>query len=286
LQVFDRARIAVDSRGSGIGGNLNINAAEVQLNDQARITAETVANNGGNINIRQVERLQLGNNSLISTTAGTAQAGGNGGNVDIDAAFIIASPNDNSNITANAFSGSGGNVDITTQGLFSIAAQAQDSPLTNDITASSQQGVQGTVEITTPDTDPSRGITELPVEVVDASNQITQACSGARAGDSSSEFIVSGRGGLPTSPTEPLVGDDSLAEWSTLNEPTSATVPASREAEEPATRATRLWRLRETIVEAQGWVVAKDGTTQLIAADSTRAVQPPTTCRGFAQTHD
>jgi large exoprotein involved in heme utilization and adhesion len=282
--VFDRARIAVDSQGSGSGGNININAANVQLNNQARITAETVANNGGNISLRQVDRLRLGSNSLISTTAGTDRAGGNGGNIDIDAAFIVASPNDNNNITANAFSGSGGNVDITSEGLFSIAAQAQDNPLTNDITASSQQGVQGTVEITTPDTDdPSRALTELPVEVVDASNQTTQTCSGA-TGDSSSGFIVTGRGGLPASPTAPLVGDDSLAEWSTLDEPEGAMVPASRDAEELPARATRPWRRREAIVEAQGWVVGKDGTTQLIAAGSTNATQLPT-CQGLAQTH-
>jgi filamentous hemagglutinin family protein len=284
LQVFDRARIAVDSRGSGIGGNIDINAADVQLNDQARITAETVANDGGNINLHQVELLQLGNNSLISTTAGTDRAGGNGGNIAIDADFIVASPNDNSNITANAFSGSGGNVDITSEGLFNIVAQAQDNPLTNDITASSQQGVQGTVEITAPDTDPSRGLTELPVELVDASNQVTQTCSGVRAEDGSSELIVSGRGGLPSSPAEPLVGDDSLAEWSTLDEPESATVPGNREAEEPPARATRLWRQREAIVEAQGWVVGEDGTTQLIAAGSTSATQLPA-CRELTQTH-
>jgi large exoprotein involved in heme utilization and adhesion len=128
LQVFDRARIAVDSRGSGIGGSIGITAANVQLNDQARLTAETVVDDGGNITLRDVRILRLGNNSLISTTAGTDRAGGNGGNIDTDADFIVAL--DNSDITANAFSGSGGNVNITTEGLFGIAAQAQDNPLT------------------------------------------------------------------------------------------------------------------------------------------------------------
>jgi filamentous hemagglutinin family protein len=276
LQVFDRARIAVDSQGSGSGGNININAANVQLNDQARITAETVANDGGNISLRQVERLRLDNNSFISTTAGSDRAGGNGGNIAIDADFIVASPDDNSNITANAFSGSGGNVDISSEGLFNIAAQAQDNPLTNDITASSQQGVQGTVEITAPDTDPSRGLTKLPAEVVDASNQITQTCSGA-TGDGSSDLIVSGRGGLPANPTEPLVGDDLLAEWSILDASESA--PESRETDEAQSGATRLWRQREAIVEAQGWVMGEGGTVQLITAASAGGVQSPEVCQ-------
>jgi large exoprotein involved in heme utilization and adhesion len=129
--VFDRAQIAVDSQGSNIAGNIDITAAEVQLDEQARITAETAATNGGNITLREVDLLQLSNNSRISTTAGTDRAGGNGGNIDIDAALIVSLPNDH-NLTANAFSGSGGNVDITTEGLFGIAAQAQDNPLTSD----------------------------------------------------------------------------------------------------------------------------------------------------------
>jgi filamentous hemagglutinin family protein len=276
LQVFDRARIAVDSRGSGVGGNISITAADVQLNDQARLTAETVADDGGNITLRDVGILRLGSNSLISTTAGTDRAGGNGGNIDIDGNFIVALDNDNSDITANAFSGSGGNVDITTEGLFGIAAQAQNNPLTNDITASSQRGVQGTVSITTPDIDPTRGLTELPAEVVDASSQITQTC-GARAG--TSEFVVTGRGGVPSSPVGPLVGDDSLAEWSTLDEPEGATAPPSRESDGTPAGATRLWRQREAIVEAQGWVMGEDGTMQLIAAASASPVRSPEVCQ-------
>nr|WP_199784686.1 hypothetical protein [Nostoc sp. 'Lobaria pulmonaria (5183) cyanobiont'] len=46
----------------------------------------------------------------ISTTAGTAEAGGNGGNINIDvpSGFIVAVPSENSDITANAFTGTSG----------------------------------------------------------------------------------------------------------------------------------------------------------------------------------
>ncbi|NEQ26002.1 MAG: S-layer family protein, partial [Microcoleus sp. SIO2G3] len=262
LEVLDQARVAVDSQGSGTAGDIDITAASVQLNDQARLTAETAATNGGNITLRDVDLLQLGNNSLISASAGSDRAGGNGGNLTIDADFILALPN-NSDIRANAFSGSGGNVSITTEGLFGIAAQPQDNPFTSDITASSQQGVQGTVDITTPDVDPRRGLTELPVEVVDASSQITQTCSGAGAG--SDEFVVTGRGGVPTSPIDPLVGDESFSNWSTLDEPAGAVASQFPEGvvapanQDEAAQAGAL-------VEAQGWVVAEDGTVRLIAA--------------------
>lgn len=51
LQVFDRARIVVDSQGSGVAGNIDITAANVHL-DQARLMAETTAANGGNSTLR------------------------------------------------------------------------------------------------------------------------------------------------------------------------------------------------------------------------------------------
>ncbi|MBD2067769.1 filamentous hemagglutinin N-terminal domain-containing protein [Leptolyngbya sp. FACHB-671] len=271
LQVFDRARIAVDSQGNGIAGGIDITAAGVQLDNQARLTAETAATNGGNITLRDVGVLLLRNGSLISTTAGTERAGGDGGNIAIDADFIVAVPNENSDIRANAFSGSGGNVRITTEGLFGIAPQPRDNPLTNDITASSELGVQGTVDITPPDVDLRRGLPELPAEVVDASDQIAQTCSGAGVGQRESEFIVTGRGGLPTAPTDSLVGEESLTGWSTLDEPeTAVTSQIPEGAIAPPNQATDR---AGAIVEAQEWIV-ENGTVRLIVAAPAHMVQP------------
>ena len=198
LKVFDQAKIAVNSQGSGSAGNIDLTASQVQLANRASLTAETTAVNGGNITLRNVELLLLRNGSLISTTAGTDRAGGNGGNINMDAKFIVAVRSENSDIRANAFTGSGGNVRIITQGLFGIAPRLRDNPFTSDITASSERGVQGTVNITPPDVDPNRGLIELPVGVVDAANQITQTCPGVGARQNRSEFVVKGRGGLPS----------------------------------------------------------------------------------------
>jgi filamentous hemagglutinin family protein len=271
LQVLDQARISVNSQGSGVAGNIDITASTVQLNDQAHLTAETAAADGGNITLRDVGFLLLRNGSVISTTAGTDFAGGNGGNINVDADFIVAVLNENSDIRANAFSGNGGTVRITTQGLFGIASQPQDNPFTSDITASSEQGVQGSVSITQPDVDLRRGLTELPVAVVDAANQITQTCPSAGARRETGEFVVKGRGGLPSSPMSPLTGDESFADWATLDKQgeakTVTTAPPKREPDRAA-----------PIVEAQGWIISDDGAVQLIAATSVSAVQHPATC--------
>ncbi len=270
LQVLDQARIEVDSQGRGTAGNMAIAANTVRL-DNGRLTAETASVNGGNIALENLDVLLLRNGSLISTTAGTDGAGGNGGNIDIESATIVSVSGENNDILANAFSGSGGNVRIDTSGLIGIAAQSQDNLLTNDITASSEQGIQGTVDVATPETDLRSGLAELPVAFTDVSNQITQTCSGNRDGQDS-EFVVTGRGGLPQSPVDALVGNMPASEWATLDESVEATDSISSALPDP-TLATP-----NGIVEAQGWV-RENGRVKLVAASPTSAVQTAVACQ-------
>ncbi|MBD3886624.1 filamentous hemagglutinin N-terminal domain-containing protein [Phormidium tenue FACHB-886] len=269
LEISDRARIVVNSEGSGVAGNMNITAQSIQLN-RGRLTAETGTGDGGNITLDDIDFLQLQNGSVISTTAGTRRAGGNGGNLAIDSNFIVASPTENSDITANAFMGSGGNVTITTQGLFGIEPQASPTDR-SDITASSEEGVQGTIDINTPDVDPSRGITELPAAPVDASNQIAQTCpTNGNIAEALGEFVVTGRGGLPANPTELLSGDAVLPRLSGLpNERTEARTRqgANPEVNQPDAVNPPL----SPIVEAQGWQIDTEGNVALIAAAPSRS---------------
>ena len=118
---------------------------------------------------------------------------------------MVALPKENNDITANAFTGKGGNVNITTKGIFGIAASTQLTPFSN-ITASSELGVQGEVSITQPEVYPSRGLVELPDTVVDKSNQVNQVCLSVINAKPLSEFYITGRGSLPPNPLEPLTG--------------------------------------------------------------------------------
>lgn len=273
LQVLDQARIEVDSRGSGTAGDIAIAANTVKL-DNGRLTAETTSVNGGNIALNNAELLLLQNGSLISTTAGTDGAGGDGGNIDIAADAIVAAPGENNDIRANAFSGSGGNVQIDSQGLFGIAAQSRDNRLTNDITASSEQGIQGTVDIATPQTDLRSGLAELPDVFADASDQITQTCSGNRDGQNS-EFVVSRRGGLPLSPIDALVGNAPLSNWAVLDEPVET---RSLETTSSILPEQTLLATEESVVEAQGWI-EENGRVKLIATAPASVAQTMTACR-------
>jgi filamentous hemagglutinin family protein len=199
LTVRDGATLAVNSLGTGDAGNLNISANQIQLDNQASLIASTASGEGGNMILNVREVVQLRRNSLISASAGGT---GNGGNITINAGFIVANPVENSDIIANAIGGRGGKITLTAQGIFGLAFHPTLTPL-SDITASSGIGLDGIVTLNVPNNDPSRGTTTLPSSVVDSAQLIATSCIARRTQPSPGSFIISGRGGLPTQPEDP-----------------------------------------------------------------------------------
>ena len=264
VTISDGARIAVDSLGQGDAGRIQIQAGSLTLENGAFISAETASGQGGNITLQLQDLLLLRRGSQISTTAGSAQAGGDGGNIDIDTNLLVAVPSENSDITANAFTGSGGRVQITAQGIFGTQFREDETPQ-SDITASSEFGVDGVVEINTPDIDPSRGLVNAADQPAEA--EVAQACQPGGSQDQS-EFIVTGRGGLPPNPKQALSSDAIEVDWVTLNpgveNRSSPTVSTNPTAPEP-----------EPIVEAQGWVIGDNGEVVLTATAPTVTAHNP-----------
>ncbi|MGI2908764.1 filamentous hemagglutinin N-terminal domain-containing protein [Tolypothrix sp. VBCCA 56010] len=264
VQISPNSSLSVRSTATGSAGNIIVNTPRLTLDNQGTISAESRAVDGGNINLNS-DLLLLRRNSQISATAGNQQAGGNGGNITINAPFIVAVPKENSDITANAFSGTGGNINIRTQGIFGIEARPKPSDQTNDITASSELGVQGQINIIQPDIQPTQGLVELPGQVIDASNQIAQDCPrGRNAKKPLGEFIVTGRG-IPPNATQPLNGTPNLTQLATLDSDRSVT-PNEYRSVKPNTSTINLPSTsRQAIVEAQGWVKTPDGKIMLVA---------------------
>jgi filamentous hemagglutinin family protein len=242
LRVTDGAVVGVQNDGSGNAGNLEVNASSIFLNNQGRLTAATTSGEGGNIFL-QAQNLQLRDNSAITATAGGS---GNGGNLTITTSTLVAL--ENSDITANAIEGRGGNIQLSTQGLFL-------SP-TSEITASSNLGVDGVVDIQTPEVDPSSGLVTLPEDVVDVIGLVAQGCS-AGAELASSEFIVTGRGGLPFNPSGTISSETVLVDLG------PAAVQSQFSGNAISTKLTS--RSSAQIVEAQGWVVKPNGKVILTA---------------------
>jgi filamentous hemagglutinin family protein len=281
LQVLDGGFIGVGSSStvpsSPGAGQIIVRSPLIELED-GNLNAETEFGNLASIRLRDVDFLTLRNGSRITTSAGLQSGSGTGGNITIDADFIITIPDENSDVTANAYSGSGGRVEITTQRLFGIDPLSREALQTqlattqpeqldpanlpsNDITAISQvnPSLNGQVNLNTPDVDPSRGLAELPADVVDASQQIARGCgTGNRTvADEQGRFVVTGRGGLPANPTAPLSSDTVLGGWVSSTMETEATDSTSYISPEPATF--------EPIVEAQSWIVDPQGEVVLVA---------------------
>ena len=254
MSVVGGAEVTVSSP-KGQAGDLTIQANSLLLN-QGNLSAETAksgAQGGANITLTGLDFLRLDNESLISANAGDEAKGGN---VTIDSTFIVATPptgSQGSDITANALEGNGGRVSITTQGLFGIEFRPKLTP-DNDITVTSEFGLAGEFEQNTPGVDPTRGLAELPTDVVDASRQIDRRCTPGEVADNS-RFTVTGRGGLPTSPNDTLQGEAVVTNWVALD--------SEVENHTPATSTTPSGSAQRPLVEAQGWVINEKGDVVL-----------------------
>jgi filamentous hemagglutinin family protein len=286
VRLDNGSKITVSSSGTGNAGNLNIKANNVFLDNQSQLIAETSTGEGGNITLDLSEILLLRNNSLISATAGTEGGGGNGGNIDINAKFVVVLPGENSDIIANAFTGQGGNIQINALGIFGIEPRESLTPL-SDITASSTFGQFGIVSINRVDVDPQSSLLTLPAEVIDPRDLIVQAC--AQGGEfSQGEFYVTGRGGLPTNPQQNLEVNTGLTN---LGYPgTNGIVsPESSLNNSPAiAEKTRpIQQQAQTIVEAQGWFRNSHGKIVLTAQAAPESANPvgvsPPTCHDLSK---
>ncbi|WP_082803773.1 filamentous hemagglutinin N-terminal domain-containing protein [Anabaena sp. 4-3] len=194
LLINEGAEVTVSSQVNGEAGNLEITAREVKL-EQGNMTAS----GGGNITLNLRGLLQLRHNSQIFTSAG--------GDIAINSPFIVAFPQENNDITANA---QGGRVTINSKSIFGLVVRSRDeleqilgttdlSQLdtqlltTNDVTAFSQPlpSVNAGVTINTPDVEPSQRLVSLPTDIL--SQPMTIDCHPA-SGVPQSDKIMEAQG--------------------------------------------------------------------------------------------
>ena len=266
LRIADGAAVSVKNDGPGLAGNIQINANSLFLDGKSSIVASTASGNGGDIRLNLQSNLLMRHNSLISATAA---GNGNGGNLTINSPVIVGI--ENSDIIANAVRGAGGNINITTQGLFGLKFRPQLTS-ENDITASSQFGLSGTVNISNLAFTPTAGLIELPSNIDDPSQRIVQGCRTY----GNSRFVATGRGGLPEDPSNRR---NSSHPWTDLRDPSAfrnpnalATVKQSEKQSENA---------KTPIVEATGWQLNAKGEVNIYAANNVARETTVNDCAGF-----
>lgn len=237
--VTANSGLYVRSTSIGAAGNIMLTTPRLTLDQQGRMDGQSTTVSGGNLFLTVPSLLLLRNGSQISATAGTAnpQAPGNGGNININARFIVAISNENSDITANATKGRGGNVFITSQGIFGLQFRPQLTSF-SDITASSDFGVSGIVNLNTPDNSViQNSLTQLAQSLINPNTLLANSCI-VRSRQQSGSFLITGSGGLPMRP-----GDAPSASFPTGE---VRSLPNSQN------QSNRPWKPGDAIVEPQG----------------------------------
>jgi large exoprotein involved in heme utilization and adhesion len=198
------------------------------------------------------------NNSSIS---GRATEGASGGNVNINADFLVAFPNQNNDIIANAAEGQGGNIQIAAESVLGIKERPLN-PLTNDINASSEFGLDGNIVINTPDVDPFQETTEAPENIVEPDQVVAGVCDATQTAQEilagrENTFVVNGRGSVPPTPIEPMPSETVLIE--------GKSVPLYTETEEKVLQEQYppIMTSQGAIYPARGIVKNPDGTVIL-----------------------
>jgi large exoprotein involved in heme utilization and adhesion len=193
------ASSALEENG-GRAGNISVSSEKLSLQD-AYISTSSASADGGNIFLNVPGYIYL-NRGEISTAVDAAQ--GDGGNITLSPGFIVL---DNGRISANAYEGRGGNIDIHSRGFYVFGVSqftpgAVEKYLEEAITASSERGVSGEIRIEIPELDDiGSGLTVLPGNFIDASALQQVPCTPQRAAEAS-KFIVTRYPGKKASPED------------------------------------------------------------------------------------
>lgn len=280
IQVSNNSTNAISINPNSQAGQIQIRANTLTLDNKAAITAQTITGNGADIEITAKD-LTLRRNSVISTAAGSLQNPGTGGTITLNGnnGSVSAEPTENSDIIANAFGGSGGQIKLRAARIVGFKQQSGLTPQelenlrynqTSDITVGVDGGLEEIVEDGSANSSEESEeffaeFVQVSSKLVDPAALIIPACRPGANGVTKGrgEFVNTGRGGLPPSPDDPLTSGTVLTPWVTRD-----TARASQAAEVvvPPSRTPRT-----TLVEAQGMVIGSKGEV-ILTADAPTAI--------------
>ncbi|WP_353571586.1 filamentous hemagglutinin N-terminal domain-containing protein [Candidatus Albibeggiatoa sp. nov. BB20] len=159
----------------GDAGTISINADTIRVTENSAITTEAVSSGGGGISLKIDNLLFVADNSQISTSV--QEGAGNGGGLTItEPRFLVLN---NAQLVAQAYEGQGGNIRI-------IAEQFLKNP-TSLVSASSKLGIDGNIEISSPDETVSSGLLSLNKSFAEQAG-FKNSCKGSIAGQRPTEF--------------------------------------------------------------------------------------------------
>ena len=174
----------------GSGGDVVLDVAGLMRLEDASVTTISGFGEGGRISVSggAVDLV----NSEVSTTVLSNE--GNAGDIQWATDTLVL---DNSILRANKVFGNGGNMTIDLQQLITHPGR------TATIEASSELGLSGDINISTPETEGVGGIMVLSGDFLDTTALLDEPCAARIGGAETSSLVPAGRGGLPVSPDDP-----------------------------------------------------------------------------------
>jgi large exoprotein involved in heme utilization and adhesion len=204
---------------AGNAGTLTLTAG-----DSIRVSHSTVATtatraDGGDIKFTAPNLIFLENARVESSVGGGALT--TGGNINIDPQAVVLQ---NSQVLANAFQGTGGNISIAGNVVLVDPASLID--------ASSQQSVSGQVVIQAPVSNLAAALSRLSQKPLNAAELLTARCAARLREGQVSSLTVAGRDGVPPEPGKysPGVLIPQLARVARLSPATQPDRPGSNPA--------------------------------------------------------
>lgn len=267
LTLRDGALISADKVGTGLAGSVEINAGELLMTNRSRIgSSALISGRGGDLRLtiaRSIQMKNIGDPQNATEIASNAFDDANGGNISIlVGGQIRAKKGENNDIVATTERGKGGTVTVRAGGFidFFINLNGPRTP-ENELSAASLSGINGVVN-------QDGNATQQPPPTQPVVREIPQVCpqgvTSRQAGRS--EFMNTGRGGLPPNPGEALESNTAQVPWVTLEpEPMTSASTTSSQSSTPAP---------ETIEEAQGWVRLPSGRVFLTTETPTAFRNP------------
>lgn len=257
LLVTNGGVITVDNLGLanvGSPGNILIIADAVGISRRGIISSASSTGGNGNITLALRGGLVMWQRGQIRTRAFND---GNGGNIRIRGAFALTHLFQNSDIIANAFRGTGGNIFIDAP-LYRGFRNTNVLTFNSDVTASSQFGVDGNTTI-----EESLGnLPQAPIEQINAEELNQDVCEledGLIAGGSS--LAIVGTGGLQSNPLDTLIPLRGIVEWANIPEGNAPSVVVKPRPEVETASSV-------PIQQAQGWQINGEGKVELVAMAS------------------
>ena len=191
--------ITTEATGNVDASDININFSHWLTMDPSFITTSANTGNGGTITIRGGELIYLQNSGFLTSVSG---ANSNGGNINVSADYLVM---DTGVIQANAVGGSGGDINLNLKALLPSqnrlilgGSRVVWRPFVsglNVIQAASENGVNGSINVTSPQFDISASVSGLDSAQLVMPNIDRNLCqSSAMLGSS---LARGGQGGIP-----------------------------------------------------------------------------------------